>query len=213
MSSVLSRWTIRLSRFGLAGWIVVEVLNWIGVLHFHLSFTWAGLVITASFIWIVIELLSRAVRRRTGKGLTAWVYLLGFVGISLDALGDILRWYITFHYYDKVLHTISGGFGVGIIALNVLWRLRQAGRLTISFPFVGFFSWTSASLVGTLYEIEEYLEDVINHTPGRRLGDGPDTASDLLWNVVGSGVMILIVTFVLWRRQRYRPVSRAEGSA
>lgn len=47
------------------------------------------------------------------------------------------------------------------------------------------------SFFGALYEIEEYLEDFF--TASMRLGDGPDTANDIMLNVIGAAVAVVII--------------------
>ena len=46
-------------------------------------------------------------------------------------------------------------------------------------------------LFAVLYEIEEYSEDFFYGT--NRLGDGPDTANDLMLNLIGGAIIILAI--------------------
>jgi len=46
-----------------------------------------------------------------------------------------------------------------------------------------------------MYEIEEYLEDYF--TGSHRLGDGLDTAEDLMFNIVGGLVVLSIIVIYL----------------
>lgn len=191
------------SRLGFAGWLVFEFLNWVGVLHVPLSFTWLGLMFTVLFVWVAVELISRWLGHRTGSGLSAGIYVVAFAGISMDALGDVMLWYITFDWYDQIAHALAGGVGAGLVSFNVLWRFHQAGHVQLSPSLSAFFAWTIANLTGAFYEIEEYLEDVI--TGGNRLGDGPDTANDLMLNLIGSAVALFIASFILRRRRKPLP--------
>ena len=68
-------------------------------------------------------------------------------------------------------------------------KISLALMLFISISFVGFF--------GSLYEIEEYLEDAYYHHRQVRLGDGQDTANDLLMNLVGGFAASAVYAYFL----------------
>ena len=59
------------------------------------------------------------------------------------------------------------------------------------------------ALFGDFYEIEEYLEDRLYHGRQVRLGGGPDTADDLLFNLVGGVAVGLVYLFSkkIWSRR------------
>jgi uncharacterized membrane protein YjdF len=64
--------------------------------------------------------------------------------------------------------------------------------------FFAFLSLLSISaLFGTLYEIEEFSEDVLVNHRQIRLGDGYDTAGDLSANVAGCAVTTLLLYALL----------------
>jgi uncharacterized membrane protein YsdA (DUF1294 family) len=49
-------------------------------------------------------------------------------------------------------------------------------------------------IVAVLYEVEEYLEDFF--TLSQRLGDGPDTANDMMVNLIGgAGCMVGVLVY------------------
>jgi len=58
-------------------------------------------------------------------------------------------------------------------------------------------------LLGTAYEVEEWLEDAWVHGQMLRLGDGPDTADDLLMNIIGAGIVMAIVLFYEARKKKH----------
>lgn len=165
------------------GLILFEFLNLIGFLNIPLDFSWFGLIITASFVWLVIELLIYKLKKQQ--------YLVTILGLSflvvfLDALGDICHFYSNFGMYDKFLHLLAGvviAFLIFILTKD-LFRNRRLHSVFV----LGF-----ANLFAVLYEIEEYLEDVFIHHRPLRLGTGPDTADDLLMNLVGALFIIFVI--------------------
>lgn len=59
------------------------------------------------------------------------------------------------------------------------------------------------SLFGSFYEIEEYLEDAFYNHRQVRLGDGPDTANDLLLNLYGATAVGIIYYFSEKRKTNF----------
>lgn len=192
---------IWIARIGFLGWIIFELLNWIGVLDFTLDFTWVGLAITAVGVWIAIELISHHIKKATGSGLPWFVYVLSLFGTSWDALGDVVHWYTKFSWYDQAAHFI-GGSALGIISFITLWKLYQAKKIILPRWLLNTLALTIANMVGVLYEIEEYTEDAINSSG--RLGTGVDTVNDMLLNLVGALFLIFIADMYVHHLQRKR---------
>lgn len=190
---------VRIARIGFIGWIIFELLNWIGVLNFTLDFTWIGLVITAVFVWVAIELISHHLKKATGEGLPWSIYFISLFGITWDALGDVVHWYAQFVWYDQAAHII-GGSALGIVAFITLWRLNQAKKIILPRWLLNTLSLTIANMVGVLYEVEEYTEDIISLSD--RLGSGVDTVNDMLLNLVGALVFIFIADWYVHHIQR-----------
>jgi uncharacterized membrane protein YjdF len=67
-----------------------------------------------------------------------------------------------------------------------------------------FMAYMTSVLFAVLYEMQEYLEDVFSGS--HRLGDGPDTANDLLLNLIGGLVTVLLVTGFRYYRSRNKKV-------
>ncbi len=164
--------------------IVFEFLNLRKILHFPLDFSWLGLIITSLLVWITVELTIYLLK--SPEQLPA-ILGLSLMLVFLDASGDIFRFYSQFGFYDRLLHFVAGA-----VIAYILFVLIQ--KFFINFRFCRFFCALliigTTNLFGALYEIEEYLEDVFVHHRPLRLGDGPDTADDLLMNLLGSIFMI-----------------------
>lgn len=170
--------------------ILFELLNLAGVLNFTLEFSWLGLLATSVGTFIVLEIIYFVFRRK-GILLPQLPYLLAALGLWLDALGDVAHLYGRISFYDQFMHLAGGGIVMALalaLLLNFKEKLPIFLILFLALGFVSFF--------GDLYEIEEYLEDRFYHARQVRLGDGPDTADDLMWNLIGGlGAGILYAVF------------------
>jgi uncharacterized membrane protein YjdF len=116
--------------------------------------------------------------------------------VVLDALGDYLDWYATIVYFDSSLH-----FLLPAAAVAGFWQLRISLHLPVSYRYVVYTVAPCVIVLATLYEVEEYLEDIL--TGSQRLGDGFDTANDLLMGVLGAFAPIVIV--YLYQKLRPHP--------
>ncbi|MDP3784704.1 MAG: hypothetical protein Q8R12_01345 [bacterium] len=180
-----------LGRTLISALILFELLNLAGILNFTLDFSWAGLLVTSLGILLVLEI------SYTLFPLPALPYLLASISHGLDVLGDVARLYGKLLWYDQLMHVI-GGAVVMATALAIFSTLRQ--KIYLPLFLILFLSLSLVALFGSLYEIEEYLEDRFYHERQVRLGDGPDTADDLLWNLAG-GVLVGAL-YALSRKKR-----------
>lgn len=158
-----------------------EALNFFGFLPYATYFSWLGLLVTSIGAMIVIELVYLLFRRE-GVILPTLPYLISGASLWLDALGDVMGLYGKFSWYDQFSH-IAGGMAVMSVAIAMFSQYRE--RHKISLALMLFIAISFTSFFGSLYEIEEYLEDRYYHGEQKRLGDGPDTADDLLMNFIG----------------------------
>lgn len=181
-------------RIGFAGWIVFEFLNLIDVLHFTLDFTWFGLMITGGFVWAAMEVISAKLKKATGKPLPWYVFAVGLAGISLDALGDVSHWYMKFEWYDQVGHA-NGGAMTALVFFFIFYRMLEADKIKLGPKLLGFMALCGGTLLGVMYELEEYIEDIF--TGGNRLGSGIDTANDLMWNTIGGLIVVIIAVRII----------------
>ncbi|MBI2624026.1 hypothetical protein HYW67_00845 [Candidatus Parcubacteria bacterium] len=187
------------ARLGLASLIGFEGLNWFGVLDFTLDFSWLGLMVTAVAVLALLEGSAFLLKRTTGRGLHPVAYFAGAVALAVDAIGDIVHLYGRFAWYDQAAHFL-GGAVVGIVAFNVLWQLEGVGRIRIGAGWRSLFIVSMGALFGSLYEIEEYLEDLWKWHRQVRLGDGPDTVNDIIFNILGALAVAIIAAFIVRKR-------------
>jgi len=166
--------------------IVFEFLNWLQVLHFKLTFSWFGLIITAAVVWGMVEFLWRklATLQATKKG---WLLFFILASLLIDLFGDIFGWYAAYAWYDKFAH-FMGGVSAAIAMVIVLRATNVLPDVSVqpqrSFGMQLLIVVALVTLLGVFYELEEYAETVI--LKNNRLGDMLDTPNDLLLNLLGS---------------------------
>ncbi len=188
---------LTVARFAFGLWILVEVLSWAKVLPLTLEFTWLGLVITAVAAWAAVEVISWRLRLVGARSLWAGTFLAVLVSQCTDAFGDILRLYGTYGWYDQAAHFV-GGAVVALVFFDMLSALHDAKRLTIGVRFRGTLSVLGAMALGSLYELEEYGEDVLFKS--NRLGTAFDTGNDMFLNTLGAVVLMFLLVRYLRKR-------------
>ncbi len=198
-----SNWTIPIRRTLYIVFCAIfffEFLNYFGVLHFHVDYTWFGRILSTLTVFGALRLIDELFRRKTGKPLSSKIWVVMAILLLFDFIGDVFGFYGRWEHYDQVVHFISGP----MLTLCLLLAFERLAK---------YFAWNCPRAVtyglalgvnvilAVLYEIEEYSEDVIYHT--HRLGDGPDTANDLLMNLVGASLLILgLIVYRAWRKRR-----------
>lgn len=189
---------LQIARLAFAAWILVEILSWVKVLPLTLEFTWLGLILTAGFVWASLEIISWQLRKHGARYLWGITYLGALFSVCADAFGDIFRFYGNFSWYDQVTH-FFGGAVVALIVFDLLTALYQSGKIILPIKGRGVVSVAIAMAMGSIYEIEEYSEDVLFKS--HRLGDGFDTANDMLCNALGAAVIIIILVIIRRRKK------------
>ncbi|MFH0830831.1 MAG: hypothetical protein V1895_02115 [Parcubacteria group bacterium] len=181
------------TRVGFTILLLVELLGAGGVLPIKPEFTWKGMILQSVAIWAFLELVRYLIDRHDFNMSLGPGALLVLIQTAVDAVGDMGHLYGRFEWYDQILH-FSGGLMVAIVATALFRAIHEKQNHTI-FPraeiMVGGFGVAMAAQV--LYEAEEYLEDVL--TGSQRLGDGFDTANDLVLGLFGAvlGALIVVV--------------------
>ena len=188
---------INFARLLFAGLIIFEILNFLKILQFNTQFTWLGLVITSIFILTLLEITAYKYRQKKGHYLHWSIWIIVTTALSLDAAGDFFHLYSKITWWDQVVHySVSVIMAFTLFAIiNAFWidkfkysLLLKEGRLKLAL----FLATTSTISLGALYEVEEYLEDVLFHT--NRLGPGTDTANDITLNILGAITTVIIVS-------------------
>lgn len=189
---------LQVARFAFGVWILVELLSWAKVLPLTLEFTWLGLILTASLAWGALEVISWRLRKVGSRTLWAGTFIATLVSQCTDAFGDILRLYGSYGWYDQVAHLI-GGAVIALILYDLFTALHEAKRIQLGLKFRGFLSTLGSMAIGSMYELEEYGEDVIFGS--NRLGNAFDTGNDMLLNTIGAVLLVLIIVWVRRTKQ------------
>lgn len=195
----MDKFILNTSRFLLFILLVFEYLNHLKILHFNLQFTWIGLMITMSAIWITLELAFFWMRQKCNYARYGYLLFIATLGVYIDFFGDILSLYNRYSWYDQTAHFIGGAAG-GIIVLEIIKIINDCHKIKLKFSGISFFSWMTAGFLCLLYEIEEYLEDF--YTGSHRLGDGFDTANDLMLGIWGALAIITIFWLYYKRKEK-----------
>lgn len=191
----MNRIALILFRIILILLIWFELLNWVGILHFSLVYTWQWLMIVAIFVWIITEIVLSYKKNINVPLILALISAL----LLLDAFWDMFHLYSTIRHYDKFLHFFNSGVVTYLIfiVLGDILRNARLGNMLSAIILISI-----GSLFWTLYEIEEFLEDVLINKRQIRLWDGYDTAWDLLMNVIWCVAVVLILLVVIKDKKR-----------
>ncbi len=192
----------QLSRVLLAGLLLFEFLNLTGLIRFGLTFTWLGLLLTCLFIWLMLEVASYLFKRNRIGQFPGLAFLAATVVIYIDALGDIFKLYGQFDCYDRIAHLAGGGAAAAVV-FAIIFALNRSGRIAL--PRIGqlLFAFFAAAFLGIVYELEEYFEDLL--TGSGRLGDGFDTANDLLFDLTGALIVLLAILGYFYLKREKPP--------
>lgn len=135
-----------------------------------------------------VFLFDRSLRKK-GSRLSVVTLLFVASSVWLDALGNFQHMYAGFWWWDRVTHTV-GGMALSAIFIDIFLSLRRSGRLQASWGFAAWMGVLLGQLVGSVYEISEWLGDYWFHTERVR---GPyDTPHDLFQNLLG-GLLVLLL--------------------
>lgn len=130
--------------------------------------------------------------RRQGSGLSMVTYLLVAGAVWLDALGNFQHLYGGFWWWDRLTHSV-GGMALSAGFIDLCLSLRRAGRMTASPTVAIWLGFLFGQLLGSVYEISEWLGDLWFATERVR---GPfDAPHDLFQNLIG-GVLVLVIFLV-----------------
>ncbi len=129
---------------------------------------------------------------KKGSHISLVTFALLAGAIWLDALGNFQHLYGGFWWWDRLTHTV-GGMTLSAGFIDLFLSYRRTGQLQASWIWVAWMGFLVGQLIGSIYEISEWLGDFWFHT--QRVTGTYDTAHDLFQNLVG-GVGVLGVMWV-----------------
>lgn len=178
---------------------VFELSNLIGLLSYKLEYSWIGLTVTTLVAYLLLTTIEYVLISRYNIYLHWVTWPLVFVMLAVDFSGDFFFLYDHWLPYDRLAHLSSGLILVPLIFSfynRISWIKKWEYPLGINLLL----ALGSDVFLAVLYEIEEYSEDIIYHS--HRLGNGFDTANDLLMNLTGAVVASVLIYFLIQEPQR-----------
>jgi hypothetical protein len=128
-------------------------------------------------------------------------------------LGEVQGYYRKFYHWDTVLHTLSGGMlsSFGFCIIDIINKSKRM-NLGLSDWFMSFFSFCFAIMLDTLWEIIEFIMDMLMDLNMQQyiLPDGTvltghyalvDTMKDLIVDVLGA-LCISIIGYILLKKRK-----------
>ncbi len=190
---VESRGNIYLRRAAyaiLGGLVVFDALNFLQVVPYQVEFTLFGRIVSTGGAFLALVIADALFKKHIGRALPGIVWASFALIIVGDFFGDVFHFYGSWDRYDQAIHFLSGPFLVApLIALLVM--IKNAKQWRVPDGILYLLALGINVTIAVLYEVEEYLEDFF--TLSQRLGDGPDTANDLMVNLIGGVGCILAV--------------------
>ncbi|MBW2053481.1 MAG: hypothetical protein JRI85_14765 [Deltaproteobacteria bacterium] len=99
-------------------------------------------------------------------------------------LGEIGNYYVTFWWWDLLMHTFSG-VGFGFMGFIILYTLYTYQRVETSPTLIALFSFCFAVAIGAVWEIFEFSMDNVWGLNMQKSGL-VDTMTDLIINSIGA---------------------------
>lgn len=190
--TVFTLWLRRIASVIFLGLFLFELANLLGILTFNVEYTWRGRVFSTAFVFCEAALLDWILQKYAHIRLHGMVWFAVIVLILVDFFGDVSNLYARWSWYDQVAHFLGGPILVGTFVcvyedLAPILKWNHPRYVTTGMAY------GTSLLFAVLYEMQEYIEDIIFHS--NRLGDGVDTANDLLMNLIGGLVTIAGIWF------------------
>ena len=164
--------------------------------HYDANGRQIALAITNVVASLALLWFNRWLAKRGGK--LSWLTIvLVAVAIWLDALGNFQHLYGGFWWWDRLTHTV-GGMALSTGFIDLFLAYRTTGRLQAGWTWTAWMGFLAGQLVGSLYEISEWLGDFWFHT--QRVQGPYDTPRDLFKNLVG-GLLVLGLMWIIKNRK------------
>ncbi len=190
-----SAWVRRTLSVMFGGLFLFEFLNYLKVFQYQVDYTWFGRFFSTLVLFGILRVIDEVFKRTLKRRLqgTVWFVMAGL--LWLDFCGDIFHFYSRWGWYDQFVHFMSG---ICLVVCLILVFETCVVRLRWKLPsgIIFILALGINTIFAVAYELEEYLEDYFFHT--QRLGDGFDTANDLMLNLLAGALTILGV--VVWRK-------------
>ncbi len=121
------------------------------------------------------------------------------MSIWADAMGNFLHLFGDILWWDKLAHGVSS-IAPAVVVWIILYELDKRGLIFMPVWLRHLVTVALVVLLSVLYEISEFVGD--SFFPTHRVTDLFDTADDLMWNLLGTIIGVIIA--VLWKKNRHR---------
>ena len=124
---------------------------------FNHNFENVFLCVLTLFLFTLPSFLERKIRIDIPNTLEIIILLFIF---AAEILGEIRAYYVTFPYWDTMLHTLWGFLAAGIgFALADILNRSQASRLQLTPIYMAITAFCFSMTIGALWELFEYTMD------------------------------------------------------
>lgn len=147
-------------------------------------------VVGTAFIFIIF-LFFLFYEHKKGIAITNFIRILVLVSVlSNSFLGEYIGLYNTSVYFDKLLH-VFGTFSFSVFIFSIAEKTGSPLRLGRAFIFI--YILLLGSFLGTMFEIGEFICDVIFETVNQ--SDLIDTNLDMICNTLGAAIAGTFIVF------------------
>jgi hypothetical protein len=148
-----------------------------------------------SFLMLLVSFIPAVVDRSYDTNLPWSIDFWLTVWLALSVAGEI-KFYNSLSWWDDVLH-LGGTIVLGYLAFVVVYALNFVGKIKLSIPLIGFFTFMIGMAFGGLWEISEFWVWQITGRDalamqGNIVNGFYDTFSDLQFDLVGSAFIALV---------------------
>lgn len=146
------------------------------------------------YLWIFLAL------KRRGIVLPGIVSLLVAAGIWSDALANFWHLFGTILWWDKLAHAL-GSVAPAAVFWSILHQLNGQGKIVLPRWAIGVMAIGLTMTLASVYEISEMIGDL--WFPTHRITDLFDTADDLMYNLAGSGLTVVLAERMIKGSQKH----------
>lgn len=134
------------------------------------------------------------------------IYILILI-LAINIIGLYYQWYLSYSWFDQVLHFSSGFFMAMLLATYLKNHLLDNSKIKNTLIILGV-----VSFIGVTWEFAEYianniLSPIIYSQFSIKtyfMGDLSDTVNDLLMDILGATLFASIFLHLLWRRKAHQ---------
>lgn len=143
-----------------------------------------------TYLWLYVYLSRRGIRL---PALVSWIVA---AGIWSDAVANFWHLFGNILWWDKLAHAF-GSVAPAAVFWAILHQLNALKRIVLPRWAIAVMAIGLTMTLASIYEITEMIGDL--WFPTHRITDLFDTADDLMYNLAGSGLTVILAEF--WSRR------------